>query len=230
MYICHYLSTGDSIVRVQRKFPECRLQMETVSRVLRALQVKMLSILREDYRPTFTPWDTLEIDEMWMDWTDWDNQVGSKHTEEAREKREKERERGQWVIGMVNRERTKLWIECIPNRRRSSIQAVVDPLLRQWLLRKPRIHTDALKSYEYLAAANTHYVINKVRDGFGIESTTFWGRTVKVNVNAIENVWRQLRQLLRARNAYTAPQHTQLHIAEFMYNWYRLSWADLLKV
>src|SRR6185312_6117213 len=94
------------------------------------------------------PADELEIDEMWMDWKKWENGVGP-------EERKQEWNSGQWVIGMIDRAQTKLWIECIPNRRRVTVQQVIEPLLRKWLMRKPRIFTDALKSYDYLAAENT---------------------------------------------------------------------------
>ena len=107
--------------------------------------------------PTFTPGDELEIDEMWMDWKQNDNVVGpAAHF--------KEWESGQWIIGLTDRKHSKLWIECIPNRKKETIQKVVDPMLKQWLLRYPRIYTDALKSYEYLSKENTHYVINKKQD------------------------------------------------------------------
>lgn len=137
-------------------------------------------------------------------------------------------ENGHWVIGMINRERTKLWIECIPNRKRETFAQVIDPLLKRWLLRDPRIMTDKHGSYEYLSKQNTHYVINKAVDGFGIEKMSFWGNSVKVNVNKIENLWRHLRRFLRMRSAYRSPHLAHLHIAEFMYNWYELNWFDLI--
>ena len=140
--------------------------------------------------------------------------------------RYEEWEGGQWVIGLVNRARTKLWIECIPNRKRHTIRQVVDPLLKSWLLRYPRIHTDALKSYEYLKHENTHYVINKKQDGFGIHQTSFWGNCVNVNVNCIENLWKHLRKHLRLRGTRKKCKHAQLHIAEFMYNF--MSWIGFI--
>ena len=223
LYIFDMLRCRTPCNSIARVFAGANLYRETITKVLHDLQAKMWSSLQQNHLPTFDPSDVLEIDEMWMDWKRWENEVGT-------DARFKEWEGGQWVIGLVNRARTKLWIECIPSRKRVSIKAVVDPLLRSWLLRKPRIHTDALKSYEYLAKENTHYIINKKQDGFAIETTTFWGNTINVNVNAIENTWRHLRAHLALRHAYRTPQHAQLHIAEFVYNWYQLSWSDLIKI
>ena len=73
------------------------------------------------------------------------------------------------------------------------------------------MYTDALKSYDYLAKENTHYIINKAQEGFAIQTTTFWGNTVNVNVNAIENTWRHLRAHLRRYMQYY--NTTRLHSA-----------------
>ena len=223
LYIFNMLRCHTACNSIERFFARAKLYRETITKVLRDVQDRMWTSLQKNHLPTFDPSDELEIDEMWMDWKRWENEVGP-------DARFKEWEGGQWVIGLVNRARTKLWIECIPNRKRVSIQAVVDPLLRSWLLRKPRIHTDALKSYDYLAKENTHYIINKKQDGFAIKTTTFWGNTVNVNVNAIENTWRHLRAHLTLRHAYRTPHHAQLHIAEFVFNWYQLNWFDLIKI
>ena len=96
-------------------------------------------------------------------------------------------------------------------------------------MRYPKIYTDALKSYEYLKNENTHYVINKKEDGFGIIKTTFWGSRINVNVNKIENFWMHLRKHLSMRYAYNSPQFAHLYIAEYVYNWYKLDWLDLIK-
>lgn len=223
LYIFHLLRSGAETTAIVNFFREVKLYRETVTGILRELQSKMLSILIKNHIPSFDPGDELEIDEMWMDWKQWDKRVG-------RDSRLAQWEGGQWIIGLINRARTKLWIECIPNRKKDTIQKVVDPLLKSWLLRCPRIHTDALKSYDYLEKENTHYVINKAQDGFAIKETTFWGNTINVNVNAIENLWRHLRSHLRKRHAYSSPQFAQLYIAEFMYNWYKLNWFDLIHI
>jgi hypothetical protein len=222
LYIFHLLSCGTSITSVTKFFHSVKLHRHSVSRMLTCLQEKMWCVLRSRHMPTFTPADELEIDEMWLDWTAWDEREGIDNRFHAWES-------GMWIIGLVNRAGTKLWIECIPNRKRSSIEKVVDPMLKSWLFRKPRIYTDALKSYEYLKYENTHYIINKERDGFAIHETTFWGHCVNVHVNHIESTWKQLRKHLAMRHAYNSPKHVQLHIAEFVYNWYKLDWYDLIK-
>lgn len=222
LYILRLLEVKTSITSIVKFFAQVKLNRETVASMLHQMQERMWLVLLEKYIPVFDPSDEVEIDEMWMDWEVWDNNIGPKS-------REAQWEGGQWIIGLVNRDRTKLWIECMPNRKRVTIERIVNPLLKSWLLRKPRIHTDALKSYEYLSAQNTHYVINKVQDGFGIQQRTFWGNTINVNVNKIENTWRQLRQHLSMRYAYNKPKFVQLHIAEFMYNWYKLNWLDLIR-
>lgn len=222
LYIFHLLRCGAGTTTVTRFFREANLYRETVTTILRQLQVKMWSVLKEKYVPTFDPSDELEIDEMWMNWQEPDNRIGP-------EGQLATWKGGHWIIGLVNRERTKLWIECMPNRKRDTIQKIVDPMLKKWLLRYPRIYTDALKSYDYLSKENTHYVINKVQDGFAIKETTFWGHTISVNVNHIENTWQHLRTHLSNRYAYRSPQFAHLYIAEFVYNWYKLNWYDLIK-
>jgi hypothetical protein len=222
LYVFHLLASGASTSTITTFFQEAKLYRETVTSMLRELAMRMWSILQEKHRPVFTPRDEIEIDEMWMNWTKWEERVSPN----ARITDWKE---GQWVIGIMDRARSKLWIECIPNRRRNTIQQIVDPMLKTWLLLKPRVHTDALKSYEYLAKENTHYVINKVKDGFAIKEKTFWGHSVNVNVNQIESTWMHLRKHLSMRYAYRCPQFAQLYIAEYMYNWYKLDWLDLIK-
>jgi len=222
VYIFYLLACRVSVSAVIRFFDSIKLHRVTVLALLHDIQVKMWAELRSNHMPTFNPGDELEIDEMWLNWEAWES--------ESEPAREQKWSQGSWVIGLINRARTKLWIECIPNRQRETIRSVVDPMLRTWLLKRPRIFTDALKTYDYLAHENTHYVINKVQDGFGVEKVTFWGNTVKVNVNKVENVWRHLRQHLSHRGAYRHPQNAQLHIAEFVYNWYQLDWWQLIRM
>jgi hypothetical protein len=221
-HIFHLLSCKSSALSVSMVFKEIKLTTRTVYALLRDIQQKMWTTLCENHKPTFDPSDEIEIDEMWIDWKQWEEHVGPAE-------REEQWRSGNWIIGIINRARTKLWIECIPNRKRQTFQSVIDPLLKQWLFRKCRIHTDAHKSYDYLKSANTHYVINKVQDGFGIIEYTFWGNTIKTNVNKIENNWKHLRTHLRLRHAKLSPQFLHLNIAEYMYNWYKLDWFDLIR-
>lgn len=190
--------------------------------MLHQLQVKMWAKLCAAHVPTFTPSDVLEIDEMWITWKLWDEET-------SEEERKKDYMNGIWILGLINRERTKLWIEWIPDRSSDSISNIVDPLLQSWLLRKPRIITDKHAGYNYLSAENTHYVINKAQDGFAVNETTYWGNCVNVNVNLIENTWMNLRKHLKLRNAYANKHLLKWHIAEFVYNWYQLSWYDLIQ-
>lgn len=221
LYIFHLLSSATSSNAVKNFLAQDKIHRTTVTSILHDLQHRMWLKLCANHIPTFTPADELEIDEMWLDWKKPENGGGPAL-------RFEQWESGRWLIGLIDRKQKKLWIECIPNRKKETIQKVVDPMLKRWLFRYPRVYTDALKSYEYLEKENTHYVINKQQDGFGIQQTTFWGHTIDVNVNHIENLWMQLRKHLSMRHAYSAPQFIQLHVAEFMYIWYKLDWWDLI--
>jgi ISXO2-like transposase domain len=223
LYILHLLKCRTAIHSIRDFFESAKVNRSTIAGVLTELQARMWRVLKERHMPVFDPSDELEIDEMWLTWQHWDDNVDT-------ETREQAWKQGKWVVGLVNRAHTKLWIECVPDRRRETIAKVVNPLLKQWLLRWPRIHTDALKSYEYLKAENTHYIINKARDGFCVKQRTFWGKEVSVSVNQIEGVWKHLRAHLSMRSAYRTPKLAQLYIAEFMYNWYKLDWWSLVQL
>jgi hypothetical protein len=222
LYILKYLSAKVSNKSITTLFKEKKLDKRTISDILRCLQSKMLNILESEYKPIFDPSDEVEIDEMWWNWRDPNDLVGPDDTDKTIKS-------GKWIIGIINRTRSKLWIQCIPDRSRKTFEEVLKPLFISWFMRKPRIHTDALKSYEWLEQLSTHYVINKAQEGFGRTKPTYWGNVIKCNVNTIENCWMLLRQLLRLRRACNAPQYAHLYIAEFMYNTRKLSWLSLIE-
>jgi len=135
-----------------------------------------------------------------------------------------------WVIGIINRTRDKLWIEVMPNRRKKTIQRILNPLFKEGWITRMKVFTDALTSYEYLKEKHHHHVINKAVQGFGRRKLIGVDTYLHINVNTIENNWMLLRKHLTLRNAYIHPTHMAFHIAEYMHNFYQLDWFDLIRI
>jgi len=131
---------------------------------------------------------------------------------------------------MITRKTGKLWLELITDRKKVTIESVVKPMLKQGWCGKIKICTDALKSYNFLDSRYKHLIIDKKNEGFAVGEKTWTGEIYNVNVNKIEGTWSHLRKLLRTRNAYAQKEFLHLTIAEFMYNYYKLDWFDLIRV
>ncbi len=198
------------------------MNRQTLTSVLTQLQLRMCAAV-EKIKPSFTSEDEVEIDEMWIDWEIYDKRTGPNV-------RKRKMIRGTWIIGVIDRKRSKLWIQPIRNRSKKSISAAIEPLFPQDSPETLKIFTDALSTYEYLERKHTHYVINKVKHGMGICKRVPNGRYISINVNTIENNWKLLRDHLTIRHAYSDKSRLFLHIGEFMFNWYELSLWDLLRI
>ena len=222
LYILYILSCGASVKVCTKFFRAVRLHRDTVSTYLHDLQRRMLLKLLNNHTPLFNPHDEVEIDEMWVDWKEYDIPVGPGDKKQMLQK-------GVWVVGVINRSQTKLWMEVVRDRRQYTLKKLISPLLKKWVWNRGKVYTDALKSYGFLKEGVSHHVINKKQDGFARCSHTFWGNCNNVHVNNIESAWKDLRKHLRNRNAYVAPQYVHLHIAEFVYNWYQLSWYNVIQ-
>ena len=113
--------------------------------------------------------------------------------------------KGKWMIGLINRTRTKLWIQEIANRKKKTIQEALKPLFKKHT--SYTIFTDALASYTHLKHEHDHFVMNK-KWGFARNSYRWClddekPSVLRVHVNTIENCWMLLRKVLSLRSAYT---------------------------
>jgi hypothetical protein len=222
LYTAHHYASQVSTSSIKKLSPQLKLDNQTLTRILTQLQTQMMEVIQK-YRPVFDKHDDVEIDEMWADWEEYDEKIGPT----ARKQKMRE---GTWILGMINRDRTKLWIEVIPNRKKPTLEKVINPMLHQPWFGKIKVFTDALTSYEFLKEKNRHYVINKEKQGFGRIVKLGEDSYLHINVNTIENNWRHFRDHLKLRNAYTYPKKMQLHIAEYLYNFYKLDWFDLIRI
>jgi hypothetical protein len=129
------------------------IDRETVTGILTKLQALMIPIV-ENHKPKFDTGDLIEIDEIFVPWEIPDS---AEHSTLAGKK-------GTWLLGIINRTRTQLWIEPIKNRGKKEISRVLDSVLPEefaW------VFTDALAPCSYLEADHIHFVINKSQEGYG---------------------------------------------------------------
>jgi hypothetical protein len=222
LYTVHHYAATCSTSAIKKLSPHIKLDNQTLTGILTELQKRMMETL-EKYRPLYDKSDEVEIDEMWADWEAYDEKVGPS-------KRKQKMRYGTWLLGIINRSRTKLWIEVMPNRKKKTIEKILTPMFKKVWFGRINVFTDALTSYEYLKEKNRHHVINKDRDGFGRIVKLGEDNYLHINVNTIENNWKLLRDHLKLRNAYTYPKHMQFHVAEYLYNFYKLDWFDLIRL
>lgn len=134
-------------------------------------------------------------------------------------------EDGRWIIGLVNRSRTRVYIQCIKDRKKTTIL----PLLKKLIEPGTTIYSDALNTYKGLDPDYNHFVINKQLDGFARVEQLQGGEEVNVNVNLIENRWRWLRQLGRERRTFAAT-HVGKMCTDYMYRFHNKHYFDLLRI
>jgi hypothetical protein len=238
IYIIDHLAHKCNTASIRGLLRE-QIDRETITKVLSELQQLMLTVVYNN-KPKFDITDHIEIDEMYIDWEIPDNQDGGVN-EKLKGKG------GTWLLGIINRERTKVWVEPIKNRGKKEIFRVLDTILPD---SKATIFTDALTTYALLDSKHIHFVINKSKQGFGRKSYRLAtkGKFIKskrifeqikktraewivhVNVNMIENNWMLLRKLLVLRQAYRHPHKIINHVAEYLFNFYKYSWLDLVKM
>jgi hypothetical protein len=72
--------------------------------------------------------------------------------------------KGTSLLGIINPDRTKLWIDPIKNRGKQAISRVLSSVLPEEFV---WVFTDALATYSYLEANHIHFVINKKKKGLG---------------------------------------------------------------
>jgi len=160
--------------------------------------------------------DEVEVDEMYRYWTS-PTAVGQADGLPLTE--------GWWIIGLVNRSRTRVYIQCIKDRKKTTIL----PLLKKLIEPGTVIYSDALNTYKGLDPDYNHFVINKQVDGFARVEQLQGGAEVNVNVNLIENRWRWLRQLGRERRTFAAT-HVGRMCTDYMYRFHNKHYFDLLRI
>lgn len=229
MYIIHHLANHCGTTSIKGLIGI--IDRKTITKVLTKLQILMKQFIFAK-PPRFDETDWIEIDEMYIDW---ENPENKDETIKGK--------KGTWLLGIINRDRSKLWIEPISSRSIKEINRVLNKVL-------PAddciIFTDALASYNSLDSKHCHFVINKKTTGFGRKSRRLiptntsrynlrlrekykdW--VINVNVNMIENNWMLLRKVLTTRQAYRHPQYIINHVAEYMYKFYKYNWFDLLRI
>jgi hypothetical protein len=234
MYIIHHLASGCSTASIKKLIGN--IDRKSITGILTKLQELMIPIA-ENHKPKYDSGDLIEIDEIFVPWEipgyATDNTLAGK--------------KGTWLLGIINRSRTKLWIEPIKNRGKTEISRVLDSVLPEefaW------IFTDALATYSYLEADHIHFVINKSQEGYGRKSLRLitngtyihskrrieqlkqkypeW--IVHVNVNMIENNWMLFRKLLVLTQGYRHPHMMIYYLAEYVYNFYKLDWFNLIRI
>jgi hypothetical protein len=239
IYIIDHLSQQCTTASICGLF-RGKVYRETVTKILNELHQLMKPIVFNS-KPQFDITDFIEIDEMYIDWNIPGNHDGSTIDEKLLGKS------GQWLLGIINRDRTKLWVEPIKNRGKKEIFRVLNSIMPKG---KANVFTDALTTYAELDHNHVHFVINKAKQGFGrksyrlitggkfIKSKRIFERLkkekaewiVKVHVNFIENNWMLLRKFLVVRQAYRHPHLLINYLAEFIFNFYKHNWLDLLKL
>jgi hypothetical protein len=222
LYTVHHYAAACSTSTIVKLSPEINIDNQTLTHILTELQKRMWEKLAK-YKPVFDKSDEVEIDEMWANWEMYDEKRGPLI-------RKQNMRSGTWLLGIINRTRTKLWIEVMPKRKKPIIEKILTPMLKKVWFGRIQIFTDALTSYEYLKEKHRHHVINKVKEGFGRIVKLGEDNYLHVNVNTIENNWKLLRDQLKLRNAHTYPKHMQFHVAEYLYNFYKLDWFDLIRL
>jgi hypothetical protein len=231
IFIMNHLSLESKNTTIKRLIDlDKKINTDTITRILTRLQT-LMSIHNHKNMPQFDVTDTIEIDEMYVDWEDPELRDGTGNENEN--KSPLKFEKGKWLIGLINRTRTKMWIAPLGNRKKITIQEILNKILPQ---NNATIMTDALASYMYLEDSHSHFVMNK-KWGFARNSYRACAgkdpkdpNVIRVHVNTVENNWLLLRNLLRLRHAYCNPQMLMNHVHEYIYNFNRLDWFNLIKL
>lgn len=147
IYIIHHLASGCSTSSIKKLIKT--VDRESITGILTKLQKLMIPIVQQR-KPKFDTGELVEIDEIFVPWsipgTQTDSELAGK--------------KGTWLLGIINRDRTKLWIEPIKNRGKQEIARVLDSVLPA---DSAYIFTDALSTYSYLEHDHIHFVINKAQ-------------------------------------------------------------------
>jgi hypothetical protein len=219
VYIINCLQAGVTVPALTRLI---NVSAEAINGILRKLQQLMYE---NQPAPQFDHGDPIEIDEMWFKWKAQPNTGGYLDTMTAKS--------GNWIVGMVNRQRTAIWMQPIPSRTEGRLFTVI----QKYIVPGNVIMTDAHMGYHNLGDWYTHFVINKAAQGFARNPdelhsiTRATKKRLRVHVNKIENNWKLLRDLIRLRNAQCNRHCIHLVLAEFIYsNFYKKEWFDLIKV
>lgn len=159
--------------------------------------------------------DQVEVDEMHRKWRT-ETAIGQYAGQEIEE--------GEWILGCVNRDASKIHIELIKSRSAADIMPILYRILKPGTI----IYSDALSTYKQLDSSYNHFEINKRKDGFRRFEELEDGTILRVHVNNIENRWRWLRQLGRDKHTFDSKYVRRLCV-EYVYRFYNEHFFDLLK-
>jgi hypothetical protein len=129
---------------------------------------------------------------------------------------------GDWLLGMISRDRTKMWVYPIKDRTKENL---ICPIL-DVTEKETTLHTDALSTYDLLDKDYIHYVINKKQEGF---SHVHGPTGVLKSVNHCECVWKHLRELARDRHMNN-PKDVVFICIEYMFRFYHHSIYEVVQV
>jgi transposase-like protein len=136
--------------------------------------------------------------------------IGGKARNMHKDKRDKMRRKEnlgkELVMGLLDRETSKVHVTHIPGRRKAPLQAEI----RKHVAPGAKVFTDELKSYEGLAGDFEHQFVNHAEqyvDGL-------------VHTNGLENVWSLLKRSLKGTYVSVEPFHLFRYLDEqaFRYN------------
>ena len=194
----------------------------TINSIIRNLQLLMCYIISNGYKPVFTNDDIVETDEMYLKWEYKVEIAQGTFMDDVNSKS------GLWIIGLINRSRTKLWMMPIESQQCDIINNLIEEIIEPGTV----LMADGLRAYEQLYKKYQLFVIKKSVQGFGRFSNRLTDTRYEcnVNVNTIESTWSHLRKLIRKRNAQTSKLYVHLTIAEFIYRFHNLSYFDLIKL
>jgi len=162
----------------------------------------------------FTRFQLMEIDECYMKWKG--EPVNYSFLDSP------ERETGKWVLGLISRDRSKVWFYCMEDGTKNYL---LDPI-RDVVEPNSTILTDAYHVYDQLDNEFHHLKINKKREGF---ARTDEKSNIRVHVNLCENLWKNVRALAHDRHL-NRPEDVPLLLIEFMFRFYQGTVMELIKV
>ena len=157
------------------------------------------------FEPMFFKNETVQIDEAKIKWE-------ANGPDFAFENDGEHKEKGEWILGLINSMGNKVYFQCVKDR---SAQSLLDPIEDQ-VERDATIYTDALSTYQGLHKKYTHKIINKQLNGF-CSCRDFPG--THINVNQIECQWKHLRAFLRERHIIH-PSSVPSALIQYMFKFY----------
>jgi hypothetical protein len=196
-------------------------EIEISSKMVRGVYIDINNNMRQwlndhifDSEFVFQKFQSVEIDEAYIKWT-WHSTVTSMLLDPAEDE-------GDWILGMISRDRRKVWVYPIKDRTKENL---IDPII-DITEKETTVQTDALSTYNLLDKDYIHFTINKKQEGFSQKDPS---TGILKTVNHCECVWKHLRQLARDRHMNN-PDDVVYICIEYMHKFYHRSIFDSIKV